>query len=232
MAEGKACCYGGDAPCCDGPQFDWKPGYIAAIINGDGTNRLTPYVDTEGNIKSDSIFTMTAMSSSERSEPTSEPTAGPSEAIGSGSTAAAEPEQTSLTPPVPADGSGGKDRKVAIAVGVVFGLIAVVAIGVLVFFLLKFKKERQQLAQSRGQVSMAPQEMAGNQPYGFEVSAEKPAIELDANGLNEANAYATHNSYTNEYYNKNAPGVSPPLQGMSPPLSEVSPPPLAHQGTH
>ncbi|KAJ9643117.1 hypothetical protein H2199_004641 [Coniosporium tulheliwenetii] len=46
MKNKTACCVTGDTgSCCEGSTFEWAPGYIIAVINGDGTNRLTPYVD-------------------------------------------------------------------------------------------------------------------------------------------------------------------------------------------
>ena len=34
--------------CCDKEQFTWKPGYLIAMLNGDGTDRLRPYVYVNG----------------------------------------------------------------------------------------------------------------------------------------------------------------------------------------
>ncbi|KAI8625496.1 hypothetical protein F5Y19DRAFT_479603 [Xylariaceae sp. FL1651] len=47
MGVGKACCLIDETSCCNGSSklFDFKPGYIKAVLNGDGTNRLLPYTD-------------------------------------------------------------------------------------------------------------------------------------------------------------------------------------------
>lgn len=56
MGVGRACCQIGDS-CCgnESSLFDFKPGYIRAVINGDGTNRLGPYVDDDGNVQMTSV---------------------------------------------------------------------------------------------------------------------------------------------------------------------------------
>lgn len=48
VANGMACCLVGDSCCNDtSTWFEWKPGYITAVINGDGTNRLEAYVSSQ-----------------------------------------------------------------------------------------------------------------------------------------------------------------------------------------
>jgi hypothetical protein len=72
VANGKACCIVGESCCNDtSTWFDWKPGYITAVINGDGTNRLESYVSAQ---PSTSQSTPTAGSSeSESPKPLSNP---------------------------------------------------------------------------------------------------------------------------------------------------------------
>jgi hypothetical protein len=50
LATAQACCLG-STPCCNDSStsfFTFKPGYLKAVLSGDGTNRLGPYVDTNG----------------------------------------------------------------------------------------------------------------------------------------------------------------------------------------
>ncbi|OTA59232.1 hypothetical protein K449DRAFT_466938 [Hypoxylon sp. EC38] len=65
MKAGKACCLIGDASCCSNEStlFDFKPGYIRAVLNGDGTNRLGPYVDAKGVTEASSITTSSSQTS-------------------------------------------------------------------------------------------------------------------------------------------------------------------------
>ncbi|KAK7514772.1 uncharacterized protein IWZ02DRAFT_178375 [Phyllosticta citriasiana] len=47
-----SCCVAdGSESCCDGNTtnyFNWRPGCIKAVLNGNGTNRLGPYVSADG----------------------------------------------------------------------------------------------------------------------------------------------------------------------------------------
>ena len=60
------CCVTSDnlGSCCDNSTFEWTPGYIIAVINGDGTNRLTPYVDVNGSTQGATSMTASQASSS------------------------------------------------------------------------------------------------------------------------------------------------------------------------
>ncbi|KAI0098123.1 hypothetical protein F4776DRAFT_650824 [Hypoxylon sp. NC0597] len=66
MKAGKACCLIGDTSCCgnESTLFDFKPGYIRAVLNGDGTNRLGPYVDAKGVTEATSIIISSSQTSS------------------------------------------------------------------------------------------------------------------------------------------------------------------------
>lgn len=117
-----------DAPsasCCNDTSnlFTFTPGYIQAVINGDGTNRLGPYVAADE--KAVTAPTSTASTGSD---------AGSSNDASASATVAAAGDTNSLSNPV---------RNAIIAVGAVFGTILLITLASLVFMWRKFSKERQ-----------------------------------------------------------------------------------------
>jgi hypothetical protein len=123
MKNGKACCLVGDSCCNDTSKyFDFKPGYIQAVINGDGTNRLAQYIPADG---SSAAANSTPSSSAESSMSTA--------------MAAAAGETGSSTAEKTCPGT----NKPAIALGVVLGALIPAALAGLVFFWLQYVRERK-----------------------------------------------------------------------------------------
>ncbi|KAH7065332.1 hypothetical protein B0J12DRAFT_639881 [Macrophomina phaseolina] len=149
LSNGTACCVDGE-PCCGNSSnfFEWKPGYITAVINGDGSNRLGPYIAADAN---GSSSTSTSSSSSLASASTSAASRPSSEsAQGSDFVPSSQP-----TPPVD---NSKTHRNAAIAVGATFGALSLVAlVGMLVLWR-KYKAERR--------MRLAAEEKSAGQYYG------------------------------------------------------------------
>lgn len=112
-----------DAPsasCCNDTSnlFTFTPGYIQAVINGDGTNRLGPYV---------------AADEKAVTTPTSTVAAG-SVASSSSNTSATAGDTDGLSTPV---------RDAIIAIGAVLGAFLLIALASLVFVWRKYSQERR-----------------------------------------------------------------------------------------
>lgn len=122
ISEAQACGLEG-ASCCENESnyFQWKPGYITAVINSDGSNRLLPYIEEDANSSSSSTSSPTSANSASISTPATD--------TGHVSTA---PTSTDVT----------KTRSAAIAVGVVFGLLWLLSSVGMVVFWRKYKTER------------------------------------------------------------------------------------------
>ncbi|KAL2356581.1 hypothetical protein BJ546DRAFT_947789 [Cryomyces antarcticus] len=136
-----ACCLTtdfGTGSCCNNSSFQWMPGYIVAVINGDGTNRLGPYVDVSGSTQGGT----TATTSQTLSSPTATTTI-----AGSTTTSAASissPTSPSFTPSPTSSypsTSSATARAVGLAVGIPVGLTALAA---LIIFMRRFKQEKTQ----------------------------------------------------------------------------------------
>ncbi|KAH8778754.1 hypothetical protein F5883DRAFT_542815 [Diaporthe sp. PMI_573] len=138
LHQRKACCVRdkdtASSSCCNSSAnlFAFKPGYIQAVINGDGTNRLSPYVGTDGN-------TLGAPTSTASTD---------SEASSSNNTSALAPTAatTGATATATAGDTGGLPTHVGdavIAIGVVLGCITLVTIALLVFVWRKLAQERR-----------------------------------------------------------------------------------------
>lgn len=118
-----------DAPsasCCNDTSnlFTFTPGYIQAVINGDGTNRLGPYIAAD-----EKAVTTPASTASTGSE------AGSSNDISASATvSAAAGDTASLSTPA---------RDAIIAVGAVLGTILLITLASLVFVWRKFSQERR-----------------------------------------------------------------------------------------
>lgn len=113
-----------DAPsagCCNDTSnlFTFTPGYIQAVINGDGTNRLGPYVAADEKAVTTPASTASAGSGANSSDDTS--------AGATGDTAA-------LPTTV---------RDAIIAIGAVLGTILLIALASLVFVWRKYSQERR-----------------------------------------------------------------------------------------
>lgn len=112
-----------DAPsasCCNDTSnlFTFTPGYIQAVINGDGTNRLGPYV--AANEKAVTTLTSTASAGSVASS--------------SSNTSATAGDTAGLSTPV---------RDAIIAIGAVLGAFLLIALALLVFVWRKYSQERR-----------------------------------------------------------------------------------------
>lgn len=124
-----------DAPsasCCNDTSnlFSFTPGYIQAVINGDGTNRLGPYVAADE--KAVTAPTSTASRGSDT---------GSSNDTSASATVAAGGGTTSLSTPI---------RDAIVAVGAVLGTILLITLASLVFMWRKFSKERRLRREEQG----------------------------------------------------------------------------------
>lgn len=118
------------ASCCNNTQnlFTFKPGAIQAIINGDGTNRLGPYVAADEK----TVAAPTSISSTG-----SEPSSSNNTSVTTMATAAAAAtagDTGGLTAPV---------RDAIIAMGVVLGTILLITLASLAFVWRKLSEERR-----------------------------------------------------------------------------------------
>ncbi|KAI9711462.1 MAG: hypothetical protein M1820_002025 [Bogoriella megaspora] len=140
--------------------FQWKPGYIVAVLNGDGSNRLGPFVDGDGSTAttgSSVLEARPATVSSGSSPATSSVAAGSTTASaisGSGTetvsiTGSASPLSTSSTPSNSAQGDS-VGRTVGLGVGI--PVAAISAAGAIGFFFLyrRLKRAKTQNAESGG----------------------------------------------------------------------------------
>ncbi|TKA72685.1 hypothetical protein B0A49_06685 [Cryomyces minteri] len=138
-----ACCLTtdfGTGSCCNNSTFQWTPGYIVAVINGDGTNRLGPYVDVNGSTQGGT----TATTSQTLSSPTATTTTAGSTTASAGGISS--PTSSSFTPSPTSSSSlstsSATARTVGLAVGIPVGLIALAAITALIIFMRRFKQEK------------------------------------------------------------------------------------------
>lgn len=118
-----------DAPsagCCNDTSnlFTFTPGYIQAVINGDGTNRLGPYVAADEKAVTTPTSTASAGSEAGSSNDTS----------GSATAGAAAGDTAALPAPV---------RDAIIAIGAVLGTILLITLASLVFVWRKYSQERR-----------------------------------------------------------------------------------------
>lgn len=129
ISEAQACCLEG-ASCCEDESnyFQWKPGYITAVINSDGSNRLLPYIEEDAN------------SSSSGGSSTSAPTSANSATTSTLATNTGHVSSSISTAPTSTDVT--KTRSAAIAVGVLFGLLWLLSSVGMVVFWRKYKTER------------------------------------------------------------------------------------------
>lgn len=148
LSNGTACCVDGD-PCCGDSSnfFEWKPGYIAAVINGDGSNRLGPYIAADANSSSSSSFSSAHPSTSATSNPTSGSARASESALSDQHTASSKDSMTY--------------RNAAIAVGATFGILSLVALMGMLLFWRKYKAERRMRLAAEEKSS----EQYGGQPY-------------------------------------------------------------------
>ncbi|KAK8212484.1 hypothetical protein IWZ01DRAFT_502263 [Phyllosticta capitalensis] len=122
-----SCCVtNGTESCCDGNTtnyFTWKPGYIQAVINGDGTNRLGPYVSANGVTQGVASSTAAATSTSSTS---------------AASTTAASCEST-----VPLEDKGtSKGKTAATVTSGFFGAAFALSFTSMMVFWMKFRREK------------------------------------------------------------------------------------------
>lgn len=130
ISGAQACCLDG-ATCCgdESNYFQWKPGYITAVINSDGSNRLLPYIEEDANSSSSSGSSSTSSPTSANSASIFTPATNTDHVSSAISTA---PTSTVVT----------KTRNAAITVGAVFGLLWLLSsVGMIVFWC-KYKTER------------------------------------------------------------------------------------------
>lgn len=131
MANGKACCVADDQCCNDTSSwFDYKPGDLIAVINGDGSNRLGPYVSADAS-PSSSLSSPSSSSVSSPSSSTPAPTASSS-------------GEASACANTNSGGRSSSTNKTAIAVGAVLGTALVLACAGLLFFLTRFLREKRE----------------------------------------------------------------------------------------
>ncbi|KAK2607257.1 hypothetical protein N8I77_005948 [Diaporthe amygdali] len=148
LQDKKACCVT-DAPsasCCNDTSnlFTFTPGYIQAVINGDGTNRLGPYVAADQ--KSASTTTTPAGSEANSSIDASAST-----------TAAATAGDTDALPT--------SVRNAIIAVGAILGIILLISLVSLVFVWRKYSQERRLRREDREMTRRQQKENWPHHPY-------------------------------------------------------------------
>lgn len=119
---------GTGANCCNDTQnlFSFTPGYIQAVINGDGTNRLGPYIATDGKVVA--APTSTASTGLETS---------------SSSNTSATTIATATATAGDAGGLSTPIRDAVIAIGVVLGVIFLVSLTLLAYVWRKLSRERR-----------------------------------------------------------------------------------------
>ncbi|KAI1463687.1 uncharacterized protein F4812DRAFT_237870 [Daldinia caldariorum] len=134
MAAGKACCLTNDTSCCgsESSWFDFKPGYIKAVLNGDGSNRLGPYISAGESHSLTSVTTSTSQTSAISTEKTN--------SVISPSIAA---NQSSDPSPSPSFSTA------AIGATASLGALLVISITALIFiYLRRSKRDKQGFAES------------------------------------------------------------------------------------
>ena len=136
VQNASACCITSSGSCCDGEQFTWKPGYLIAVLNGDGTDRLGPYVDVNGSTQ---IPTATPTPSSLLQSTTQPPILITSISI-SGGVATSNLTSPTLPPTQKGDASA---KSAGLITGVVLGFILFASTMGLAALVIKYKKERR-----------------------------------------------------------------------------------------
>ena len=121
--------------CCDGEQFTLKPGYLIAVHNGDGTDRLHPYVDVNGstqNPRYPNSFWFTAINDSNANL----------DDVHTDIRRVAVSNSASPTPP-PGQKGDTSAKTTGLIIGVVLGFILFASAMGLAILVLKYKKERR-----------------------------------------------------------------------------------------
>lgn len=130
--------------CCNDSNnlFEFQIGYLQAVINGDGTNRLGPYIPTDGTA-----------------------TAAPTSTASTGFETSSSSKTSAIAPTaVTAGDTGGLStpaRDAAIAIGVALGTTLLITITVLVYVWRKLSRERR--LRREGQKSLTRQD-TGTRP--------------------------------------------------------------------
>ncbi|KAI2617959.1 hypothetical protein GGS26DRAFT_596153 [Hypomontagnella submonticulosa] len=130
MGAGKACCLAnGQKNCCNDTAnlFDFKPGWIQAVLNPDGTNRLPPV--KQANVESSSTST----------------TLSPESTSPSSQTSSLSVESSSTSPAIEVPSSPSFSPAAIAAVAVLACLLAL-CMGALGFIWIRYNSERKKVA--------------------------------------------------------------------------------------
>lgn len=162
MKNKTACCVLGDTgSCCEGSTFEWAPGYIVAVINGDGTNRLTPYVDVNGSTQGATSTTASQTSTSSASgsaNTTSSDVASSNGASAASALATASPTPSSAP-------SSTTPRTVGLAVGIPVGIIALAILAAFVVAARRLKQQRAHTKHLEEKLTYAETQRHGNSQH-------------------------------------------------------------------
>ncbi|KAK7538746.1 uncharacterized protein J3D65DRAFT_343440 [Phyllosticta citribraziliensis] len=163
-----SCCVGnGSESCCDGNTtnyFTWRPGYIKAVLSGDGTNRLGPYVSVDGT-SSGATTTSAAIAAS---------------------TAAAS-AASAATATCESSGQNSKGKTAATVASGFFGVAFAMSFGAMMAFWMKYSRERALRMQGQQMLDQVPVPQNRMEPCPLLELSGPERSELDARELPKHN---------------------------------------------